>query len=131
MPDRPARPLSPHLTVYSPEITSVLSILHRLAGLALVAGMGALVWALAAAAAGPGPFAAVEAFFGTWWGDALLVAFSLAFFFHLLNGIRHLFWDAGFGFSRASVHASGWTVVVLTLALTALAWWVALDTPGL
>lgn len=130
MPDRPARPLSPHLSIYRPQITSVLSILHRLAGLALLAGAAALVWALAAAAAGPGPFAAVEAFFAAWWGRGLLLAFTLAFFFHLLNGVRHLFWDAGFGFELPAVRASGWTVALLTPALTALSWWLALGGPG-
>ncbi len=122
MVERSNRPLSPHLSIYKPEITSVLSILHRLSGLALAIGMAGLVWALAAAAFGPEAFAFVEAALGSWVGTIILVGFTVALFYHLANGIRHLFWDAGIGFELSSVNMSGWAVVVVTIVLTLSAW---------
>ena len=116
------RPLSPHLQVYRPQITSMLSILHRLTGLALGLGTLLLAWWLIAAAAGPGAFADVQGFIGSWLGRIILRGFSVALFFHLLNGIRHLFWDMGKGFEIPTVQASGWIVVVLSSGLTLLAW---------
>jgi succinate dehydrogenase / fumarate reductase cytochrome b subunit len=117
-----SRPLSPHLQVYKPQITSVLSILHRITGVALTIGTLLLVWWLAAAAAGPGPFATVQSVIGSWIGLLLLLGWSWALFYHLCNGIRHLFWDSGRGFDMPTVIASGWVVVAASLLLTAVAW---------
>ena len=116
------RPLSPHLQIYRWQLTSVMSILHRLAGIALSFGTILLVWWLGAAADGPGPYAAVQHFLGSWLGLLLLFGWSAALFFHLCNGIRHLWWDSGNGFELKTAYASGWAVVAATAALTVIAW---------
>ena len=116
------RPLSPHLQVYRWQLTSVLSILHRASGVALAAGAILLVWWLGAAADGPGPYAAIQAFLGSWLGLVLLFGWSLALFYHLCNGLRHLWWDTGRSLDLPSVYASGWAVVAATIGLTLLAW---------
>jgi len=112
------RPISPHLQVYRPQLTSVLSILHRITGVALAVGTILLVYWLIAAASGPEAFAGAEALIGSWLGRILLFGWTFALYFHLTNGIRHLFWDAGFGFELKTVYASGWTAVALAVALT-------------
>jgi len=116
------RPLSPHLQVYRPQLTSMLSISHRATGLALAVGTLVLVWWLVALAQGADAFVAAQAFLGSWFGKLLLLGWSFSLFFHLANGIRHLFWDAGYGFSLKETYASGWTVVVASVVLTVLAW---------
>jgi succinate dehydrogenase / fumarate reductase cytochrome b subunit len=116
------RPLSPHLQVYRPQLTSVLSILHRATGIALAAGTLLLVWWLIALAVGPESFADVQAFNGSWVGRLLLLGWTWSLFYHLCNGIRHLFWDAGMGFELATVYRSGWTVVAASALLTLVAW---------
>jgi len=121
------RPLSPHLQVYRWQLTSVLSILHRLAGIALSLGTILLVWWLGAAADGPDAYAGVQAFLGSWVGRVLLFGWSLALFYHLCNGLRHLWWDTGRGFELRTVYASGWTVIAATSALTAIAWIVGIS----
>jgi succinate dehydrogenase / fumarate reductase cytochrome b subunit len=99
-----------------------LSVLHRLTGLGLTAGLVVFAaWLIAAASGGP-----VYAEFLGWMnglvGRVLLAAWSFAFFFHLANGVRHLFWDAGYGFEKSQADASAWAVVVLTVTLT-LGYW--------
>lgn len=116
------RPLSPHLQVYRPQLTSVLSILHRATGMALAAGMLLLVWWLVAAAAGPEAFAAVQWFNGSIVGRLLLLGFTWALCYHLCNGVRHLFWDAGYGFEIPDAYRSGWLVVAASAGLTLLVW---------
>lgn len=113
------RPLSPHLQIYRPQLTSVLSILHRLTGIALAAGTLLLVWWLVA---GPAAFETVQGFIGSWFGRALLLGWSYALFYHLANGIRHLAWDAGWGFELKTVYLTGWMVIWASVALTLLAW---------
>jgi succinate dehydrogenase / fumarate reductase cytochrome b subunit len=120
------RPLSPHLQVYRPQLTSVLSIMHRITGVALSAGTLLLVWWLVAAASGPEAYAAASGFVGSVLGLLLLLGWSAALFYHLFNGIRHLVWDAGYGFDLPTVYRSGWAVVIATGALTVLAWIVGL-----
>jgi succinate dehydrogenase / fumarate reductase, cytochrome b subunit len=117
-----SRPLSPHLQVYKPQITSVLSILHRITGVALAVGTLLLTWWLIAAAAGPEAFSTAQGFIGSWIGLLLLFGWSWALFYHLCNGIRHLCWDIGLGYELPAVRASGWVVVVASLILTAGAW---------
>ena len=112
------RPISPHLQVYRPQLTSMLSILHRITGVALAIGTILLVYWLIAAASGPEAFASAEALIGSRLGRILLFGWIFALYFHLANGIRHLFWDAGFGFELKTVYASGWTVVALAAVLT-------------
>lgn len=116
------RPLSPHLQVYKPQLTSALSILHRGTGVALALGTLLLTWWLVAAAAGPAAFATVQTFIGSWIGRLLLFGWTFALFYHLCNGIRHLFWDIGKGFEISTVYVSGWLVVIAALALTVGAW---------
>ena len=116
------RPLSPHLQVYRWQLTSVMSILHRMTGVALAVGTLLLVYWLIAAAAGPEAFGAAQGFIGSIVGRILLFGWTIALFYHLCNGIRHLFWDAGHGFELRTAYASGWAVVVVTAVLSVVAW---------
>ena len=116
------RPLSPHLQVYRPQLTSVLSILHRITGIGLAIGTLLLVWWLIAAAIGPTAFNTVQSFIGSIIGRILLLGWSFALFYHLSNGIRHLVWDAGKGFELTTAYASGRLVVAGSVVLTAISW---------
>jgi len=116
------RPLSPHLQIYRPQLTSVLSITHRATGVALSVGTLLLVWWLVAAANGPDSYDNVQRFLGSWIGLVLLFGWSVALFYHLCNGLRHLWWDTGRGLDLPSVYASGWAVLAATGLLTAIAW---------
>lgn len=120
------RPLSPHLLAYRPQITSVTSILHRISGVALGAGTVLLTWWLVAAATSADAFATVQGFIGSWLGLLLLFGWTLALFYHLFNGIRHLGWDAGYGFQPPTYHATGWTAIVGSVVATVLVWAVGL-----
>ena len=112
------RPVSPHAGIYSWEITNTLSIVHRLTGLALTAGLLVLVCWVAALASGSDAYARVHAFYAAPWFKLPLIAWAFCFFFHLANGIRHLFWDVGLGFGHAQIRASGWAVVIAAIAAT-------------
>ena len=125
-PARRDRPLSPHLQVYKPQWTSVLSIVHRITGVALAVGTLLLVWWLAAAASSAGYFAYVQGIMASWAGIVLLIGWAFALFYHLCNGIRHLFWDAGIGLELGPARMSGMVVVVVAAALTVLSAAVAL-----
>jgi len=116
------RPLSPHLQVYRPQLTSVLSILHRITGIALAVGTLLLVWWLVAAAAGPDAFASAQGFIGSFIGRILLLGWTFALFYHLGNGIRHLGWDAGWGFALGTAYTTGWLVVIAAAVLTLVSW---------
>lgn len=120
------RPLSPHLQVYKPQITSFLSILHRLTGVALAFGLVLFAWWLGSAAYGPESFDTAQALMGSWVGRLLLFGWSVALFYHLSNGIRHLAWDFGYGFGNQQITKSGYAVLVSTLVLTLAAWVAAL-----
>jgi len=116
------RPLSPHLQIYRRQLTSVLSILHRFTGIGLAVGLLYLVCWLAAAASGLEAFDRLQSFNGSPIGKLLLLGWSIAFFYHLLNGIRHLAWDAGWGFELPAAYKSGYAVLIGTVALTLAAW---------
>ena len=116
------RPISPHLQVYRWQLTSVLSILHRASGVALSAGTILLVLWLVSAAAGPDPYTAVQDFLGSWIGLLLLFGWTVALYYHLCNGLRHLWWDTGHGLDLPSVYAGGWAVLAGTAALTVVTW---------
>lgn len=120
--DARKRPLSPHLQIYRWQITNSLSILHRMTGVALSVGTLLLLYWLAAAATGPAAFATAQAVVGSWIGRLLLFGWSIALFYHLCNGLRHLAWDAGYGFSLPSVTKSGMAVLGATAVLTLAAW---------
>jgi succinate dehydrogenase / fumarate reductase cytochrome b subunit len=124
------RPLSPHLQVYRPQITSVLSILHRITGVALTLGTLLLTWWLVSAAYGPDAFADAQAFVGSWFGQLLLWGFTFALFYHLGNGIRHLAWDFGWGFELSELRASGIAMLAFACAGTLLTLIVAYATRG-
>lgn len=124
------RPLSPHLQVYRPQLTSVLSITHRATGVVLSIGTLLLVYWLLALAAGPQAFETARGFFVSWIGRLLLLAMTFSLFFHLCNGIRHLFWDIGKGFELKTVYASGKAVVGGALVLTLLSWIAAYSIAG-
>jgi succinate dehydrogenase / fumarate reductase, cytochrome b subunit len=125
------RPLSPHLQIYRPQLTSMLSIGHRLTGVALSLGTLFLVWWLVAAASGGDSFVRAQGFFGSWVGLLLLFGWSLSFFYHLCNGVRHLMWDTGYGLDLRTAYVSGWVVLIASGALTVLAWIVGLVVRGL
>ncbi len=120
------RPLSPHMQVYRPQLTSVLSITHRATGIALSVGLVVLVWWLSSAAAGAQAYDRTADLLGSVIGRVMLFGFTFSFFYHLCNGIRHLMWDIGKGFEIAQIYASGWAVVIAATALTVLTWAVAL-----
>lgn len=124
------RPLSPHLQVYRPQWTMALSILHRITGVALAVGTVVLVYWLLAAAAGPEAYADARALIGSWVGRILLLGWSYALFYHLLNGIRHLAWDAGLGFELKTAFASGWLIVAASVGLTLVAWFAGYPAAG-
>jgi len=120
LPPHRARPLSPHLSVYRPQISSVLSILHRITGIGL--GLGA-IWLtswLYGAAKGGATFDGMRAFNSSIIGRLLLVGFAFALYYHLCNGIRHLCWDAGWGFDIKTMTWTGWLVVAAAGVLTVL-----------
>jgi succinate dehydrogenase / fumarate reductase, cytochrome b subunit len=116
------RPLSPHLQVYKPQISSMTSILHRITGIALGAGTLLLTAWLVCAASGDGAFSVIQAFFASWIGILVLIGFTVALFYHFLNGIRHLAWDAGRGFELPAMHRSGTAVLAGTVILTVVFW---------
>lgn len=114
------RPLSPHAGIYRWQVTNSLSILHRATGLALSLGLLVFVYWLVALASGAETYASVQAFYSGAWFKPPLVGWCFCFFFHLANGIRHLFWDVGLGFSHAQIRAGGWAVVIAAVAATAI-----------
>jgi succinate dehydrogenase / fumarate reductase cytochrome b subunit len=120
------RPLSPHLQVYRPQITSVLSILNRMCALATSVGTLLMVWWLVAASMGPVAFARVQWFVGSPIGLFVLAGWTLCLFYHLFQGLRHLAWDAGWGYELDRTYFSGWLTVIATIATTTLVWVVGL-----
>lgn len=119
------RPRSPHVQVYRPQLTSVLSILHRLSGIGLSVGAaGFAVWLIAVAVGGD-TYATIASALGSWPGQVALFVWTYLLFYHLCNGLRHLFWDAGRGFELVAIYASGWAVVVASIVLTLFSWLLA------
>jgi succinate dehydrogenase / fumarate reductase, cytochrome b subunit len=124
---RPARPLSPFMIgpYYRPQLTSMLSIVHRMTGVGLSAGALLLVWWLTALAGGAWTYAAFAKHLTAWYGQLLLVSWSWSLLYHLCNGIRHLFWDLGYGYSIPVAYRSGYAVIAGSVLLTAAAWGIA------
>jgi succinate dehydrogenase / fumarate reductase cytochrome b subunit len=120
------RPLSPHLQVYKPQLTSILSILHRATGIALSVGALYLAIWVICAAGGPRFYEAFQSFNSSIVGRIFLGGWLYCVFYHLFNGIRHLFWDAGYGFEIKDAYRSGWLVVVASLIATAVSWIIGL-----
>jgi len=119
------RPLSPHLQVYRWQITMTMSILHRVSGVALTVGALGLAWWLLALAAGGDQYAHAAALIASPVGLVLLFGFSLSLVYHLLNGLRHLMWDMGWGYDIPEIYRSGWAVAVLTVVFTVAIWFAA------
>lgn len=116
------RPISPHLQVYQPQLTSVLSILHRMTGVVLGLGIPFLVYWIWTISQGPAEYASGREFFGSLIGRTLLFGWTFCFFYHLNNGVRHLFWDIGRGFELVDVYRSGWLVVAAAVVMTLATW---------
>jgi len=115
-----SRPLSPHLQVYKPQITSVLSITHRFTGVVLCFGAILLTYWLMAATYGELVFADAQAIMGSWIGQLVLIGVVFSLWYHFCNGIRHLAWDAGWGFELPVLRASGLAVIAAAVVLTVL-----------
>jgi len=119
---QPSRPLSPHLSHYKPEVTMVMSIMHRITGIGLCLGIAFLTWWLVAAAWGDDALALVNMVMSSWLGKLILIGFTWSLFHHMLGGIRHFFWDFGLGFSRPVRFGFAWATLIGGLVLTALVW---------
>lgn len=120
--NRGDRPLSPHLSVYNQSYTGTLSILHRMAGVAMTAAAVLIVFWLFAAASGRESFQTVDDFLSGPIGGFILLGSLVAFCYHFLNGIRHLYWDAGYGFDLGFVKASGVLVLIGSVAMAGAIW---------
>lgn len=119
------RPLSPHLQVYRPQLTSVLSFMHRFTGAGLAVGTLLLVYWLVALASGPEAYETARSVIGSFIGRLFLFGWSVALFYHLCNGIRHLVWDMGCALDLEGVYRGGYAVLIGTVVLTLLSWVVA------
>lgn len=117
-----ARPLSPHIGIYRWEIQMMTSIVHRITGIALAIGTVVVLWGLFALASGPDSYAKFQACAGSWPGRLLLIGWTWALAFHLLNGIRHLLQDVGLGYGISQFVRNGWLAVIGSLLLTVLIW---------
>ena len=118
------RPLSPHLQIYRPALTMMMSIVHRITGAALYFGSLLLVWVLIAAAAGPNAYATVQWFMETLLGRLVLFGYTWALLHHMLGGIRHLIWDLGYGFGPSEREWLTVATLVGSVALTLLVWFI-------
>lgn len=116
------RPLSPHLQVYRPQMTSVMSIMHRAAGIVLTTGTLVMTAWLVSLAMGAESYGMVAAFLAHPLGQFVLFGYSVALIYHALNGIRHLGWDIGIGLTIPEVYRNGQLVLILTAVLTAALW---------
>lgn len=117
-----SRPLSPHLQVYRPQYTSVISIFHRITGVGLAFGSLLLVYWLVATATGAEAYETARDLIGSFFGRLFLFGWTLALFYHLCNGIRHLFWDIGVGLELRDAFRSGMAVLAATVILTMATW---------
>jgi succinate dehydrogenase / fumarate reductase, cytochrome b subunit len=129
--ERKQRPLSPHLQIYRLPLAALISITHRATGVFVTLGTVLLVYWLAALAGGAESFGTAHAVLGSWFfGRPILFLWSAALYFHLCNGVRHLVWDAGYGFDLATVDASGAAVLLGTVILTLGTWALVLSGGG-
>ena len=112
------RPLSPHLTIYRPQMNSMTSIFVRITGNAMAVAALMIVWWFVAAAAGPGAFAWADGFLRSWFGDLVLFLSVWALWYHALGGLRHLIWDFGYGIDMDSATAMAWVMIIGSAVLT-------------
>jgi len=115
-------PVSPHLQIYRLPLTALLSITHRLTGVFLAVGCVLLVWLLASAALGAESYAALVVHFQAWYGQFFLFGFLFSLYLHFCNGIRHLFWDVGYGFELETVDLTAKLAIGMALVLTVATW---------
>jgi len=120
------RPLSPHLQVYRLPLSAILSVLHRATGVFLTLGTLLLVWWLLSVAEGESAYLGAQAVMGSFLGQLVLLGWTFSLFFHLANGIRHLFWDVGYGFDNEVVEKTSLAVIGGAAGLTVLVWIVGL-----
>ena len=116
------RPISPHLQVYKPQITSVLSIFHRITGVALTFGLILLVAWIFTLSLGEEYFEYFSLFIKSWFGLLILFGFTFALNYHFCNGIRHLTWDLGYGFEIKNVYITGYITIFCALLMNILLW---------
>ena len=116
------RPLSPHLQIYKPQLTSVLSITHRGTGIFLALGALFLSCWLLAIANGPEAYTALQNHITAWYGQIVLFAWVFSLYYHLCNGIRHLFWDMGRGLEIKTTYMSGYAVIVFSIIFSTATW---------
>ena len=115
---RVQRPLSPHLQIYRPQLTSIVSILTRITGNALIVGVMLAVWWLLAAAVSEPYFAVANAVATSWFGDLVFTCSAWAVWYHYLAGLRHLYFDAGHGLDIPTAERLGWGIVIGSFVLT-------------
>jgi len=118
-------PLSPHLQIYRLPLTALLSITHRITGVLLSLGCLLLVWVLVAAAQGADAYESLMAHLTAWYGQVFILGFLFALYLHFCNGVRHLFWDAGYGFELETVDLTAKIAIALAVILTLATWLVA------
>lgn len=117
------QPTSPHLQIYRPQLTSVLSISHRMAGLFLgTAGLIAFTVWITTLALGPSAYSATVKIFNLTWVQPILFLWTIAFFYHFSNGIRHLLWDCGWGFQLTTAYRTGYIAILNATLLSGLTW---------
>ncbi len=116
------RLLSPHLQIYRPMLTMMMSIAHRLSGASLAVGFALLTWWLVAISLGSGAHATVETFFSSLPGRALLFLFTWALIHHMLGGIGHLIWDTGTALDKTSIEVAAWLTILSSTVITILIW---------
>jgi succinate dehydrogenase cytochrome b subunit len=116
------RPLSPHLQIYRPMLTMMMSIAHRITGFGNAVGFALLTWWLVAISIGPDAYATVNAFFASFVGRALLFLFTGSLMHHMLGGIRHLVWDTGAALDKTSIEVAAWLTIITSIVLTVLIW---------
>ena len=116
--NRGNRPLSPHLTIYRPQLTSMTSILTRITGNAMLISALLIVWWFLAAATSPEAYAVANGFLTSWFGDLVMTFSVLGLWYHTLAGVRHLIWDNGIGLDIPTAEKMGWAVVIGSAVLT-------------
>ena len=118
-------PTSPHLQIYRLPLTALLSITHRITGVIVALGCMLLVWVLAAAAYSVDYYQAMLPHLSSWYGQIFLIGFVFALYLHFCNGIRHLFWDVGYGFELDTVDLTAKLAIAVAIVLTVATWIVA------
>lgn len=117
-----SRPLSPHVQIYGVYLSMIFSFLHRITGFGIVAGLVLFTWWVTALARGPESFALVQSVMQSWLGTLILMGFTLALFFHMVSGVRHFVFDAGYSLSKTAIRQSGIIVGSIAAGLTMVFW---------